>query len=102
MTATSKVVKPVTNKEVYEALGLTSSDPSVLTLSKGVFTYRMGYYWRPSILPEDKANYLKDKLTKLNFKVTIIDSGDHFAAFRGGENTKKNSHYWIKMKVERN
>ena len=90
----------ITRDEVATALGLDlTGDPSKLTLSAGTFTLRKEYFWRPKTTEE--ASFLPnvERLTNAGFEVTVIEYGDHFASFKGGESVKKNSHRWMKFKV---
>lgn len=90
-----------TRDEVVKALEIASDDPGTLTLSKGFFTLRRGYYWRPKKTPEETFEATLQKLQAAGFTVADVEYGDHYAAFRGGESVKKNSHYWMKFRCER-
>lgn len=90
----------ITKQQVSEVLQLSENcDPQCLSLSSGVFTYRKGYYWTPSVAP---IEFFRKNLQKLSekFDVTDVIYGDNYHPFRGGEGIKKNSHYWMKFKVK--
>lgn len=92
----------VTTADIAKALDLDiSDDPSKLTLSKGYFTLRREYYWRPRKTEQESFAPTVQKLQEAGFQLSDISYGDHYAAFRGGEGVKKNSHIWIKFKADR-
>lgn len=84
---------------IKQVLGITSNDPGVLSLSKGTFTLRREYYWRPKSTPADFFATTVVKLQVAGFTVTNIEYGDVYKAFKGGEGVKKNSHYLLRFKV---
>lgn len=84
--------------EIKTFLGITSEDPGVLSLSKGTFTLRREYYWRPKKSPEE---FFAPTLAKLQekYNVTNVEYGDKFTSFKGGESVTKNSHFSMKFRV---
>lgn len=96
---TTKVAK-VTRNEVLAALEIPAdADKDKLTLSAGTFTLRKEYFWRPKTT--EQASFLPnvERLKAAGFEVAVIEYGDHFTSFKGGEGVKKNSHRWMKFKV---
>ncbi len=94
-----------TISEIAELLSIDISDNrGKLELSKaGVFTYRVGYFWRPKHTPEQWATTFEKRLKEIfagTFNVKVIEAGDKWAPFRGSEGIKKNSHYWVKFTVK--
>jgi hypothetical protein len=83
---------------IANILGITSTDPGVLTLSKGTFTLRREYYYRRSS-PEEFFAPTIAKLQAAGYTVTHTAYGDKFTSFKGGEGVKKNSHYWLMFKL---
>ncbi len=91
--------KQITCDDIAKAIGLSDGrDPDTLSLSKGVFTLRKSYYWRPKKTPEESFENTIALLVEAGYTVQS-EFGDHYAAFKGGESLKKNSHYWMKFKV---
>ena len=90
----------VTLNELAKDLDISlEDDKGKLTLSKGVFTLRKEYYWRPRVTPEESFAKNVEIIQGKGYTVTVVECGDKFAAFRGGEGVKKNSHYWMQFRV---
>ncbi len=86
----------MTAKEVQAILGSKH-----ITKHAGVFTLRCPYFWRqvgdhPKILQHTDVT-----LTRAGLKYKILDSGDRFVAFRGGQTVKEGSHFWVKFTAEK-
>ncbi len=84
--------------KIFELLGL--SDPDTLTASKGIFTLRREYYWRPKKEPLEAFTPTIEKLAAAGITIEVIETGDKWASFKGGQSVKKNSHYWMKFKTK--
>jgi len=70
-------------------------DPGHVTFSKGHFTIRRGYFYRHGKTPEDLADCVRRVLPD----ALVTDMGDHYAPFRGGEGIRKNSYFWVQIKL---
>ena len=68
------------------------------TISKknGIITVRHGYYYRHGKTAETYENRVKEKFPN----ATILDSGDHWAPFRGGQSVAQGSHFFVKFTLE--
>jgi hypothetical protein len=67
-----------------------------------VFTARLGYFYTHGKNAEDFATSVQERVQNylgIGSKVKIVDSGDHWAPFRGGASTAKSSHWWVRFKV---
>ena len=62
--------------------------------SKGHYIVRKQYYFR-SMTPEQ----LKDNVLKVFPNAKIIQTGDHYASFRGGASVARSSHIWVLFDV---
>ena len=67
------------------------------TLSKknGIYTIRQGFYYKM----ERSEEKLKKNILEVYPNAEIIDSGEHWAAFRGGQTIASGSHFWVKFKL---
>jgi hypothetical protein len=66
----------------------------------GHYTIRKGYFYHHGQDSGTWAKDAEDKMQKAGHKVKLVDHGDHFAAFRGGDSVKKGSHFYAKFKHE--
>lgn len=89
----------VTREAVLKALDWQPSDPESLTFSKGFFTFRKGYFYTHGKTADQVFVNTVEKLNAAGFTVTDVEFGDKYAPFRGGENVKRNSHWWMKCKI---
>jgi hypothetical protein len=74
-------------------------DCSQITLRKGVFTFRQGYFYTFGKTSKIFLNEVKKRLDDHGVKYKIIDSGNKFTSFKGGEPVSKQSHWWVKLEV---
>lgn len=63
---------------------------STLSKTKGNYIIRRGFFYNTSS-PEYMINRLKERFPD----VIIIDSGQKWKAFRGGDSVAQGSHYWV-------
>lgn len=91
-----KTKTKITKIDVADVLNINLQEDDALSLSKGVFTLRHGYYWRPKLSSYEWFLPTIERL-KTVYDVMLIDTGDHWAVFQGGEGIRKNSHYWAKF-----
>lgn len=85
--------------ELSDFLGIdTSSDSGKFTFSKGFYTIRKEYYWTPKRTPEESFKSTLEKLQE-KYIVSDVEYGDKYQSFKGGEGVKKNSHYWMRFKL---
>ena len=65
----------------------------------GHFRFRDGYFYRPAGGEEAYANRVSAYLTKAGFNHTIVETGDHWATFKGGASLAKSSHLWVDVSI---
>jgi hypothetical protein len=61
----------------------------------GTYLARKGYFYHHGQTSEKLAERVAAALPG----VTVLDHGDHFAAFRGGAPLAKSSHFWVRFTV---
>lgn len=95
-------MKPVSRKELITALELVPEDLEAgeVSLSKGKFTLRQGFFYRTSEAEKVFAPLL-EKLTAAGFVLSEVEHGEKWAAFVGGAPLKKQSFYWVSFKAAR-
>lgn len=79
-------------KKIKDALGMD-------TISKryGIITVRKQFFYR-----DGRSSELYESKVKALFKdVEIIDSGEHYASFKGGSDVRNSSHWWVKFKIKK-
>ena len=85
----------LTTKQVKE--GLEKAEVHFDTIGKnkaGNYVIRRGYFYRHG----NSATEMANRVSEAGFEV--VDSGDHWAAFRGGASTRQSSHFWVEFKVK--
>lgn len=91
------VMKKIPIKVVREKLaGIVDTVSVKHELNGDVFTVRRGYFYRMGASAEKLANTVK----RIFPTATILDSGDHWAAFRGGASVAQGSHFYVKFTLE--
>ena len=60
-----------------------------------VYTIRQGFFYRM----ERSEEKLMANVLSVYPNAELIDSGEHYAAFRGGQTIAKGSHFWVKFKL---
>lgn len=83
--------------ELREKLGI--NDPEALTKYRGVYTYRVGFFYTFGRNRCSIRDNLITALNKAGIYVTIIDSGEQWKPFRGGDTLKQGSHWWVKFSI---
>jgi hypothetical protein len=85
---------------IFMARKLTSTDimnilgEEHVGKSKGAFIVRRGYFYH-GITPEQLAEKVKSKIPN----AVILDKGDHWAPFRGGDSVAKGSNIWVRFTI---
>ena len=64
------------------------------------FLFRQSYYYTHGGTSTKFMEKVKRNLTNAGIEHTIIDDGDHWAAFKGGASVAKQSHWYVEVKVE--
>jgi hypothetical protein len=80
----------ITTKHLQEVLGTEH-----VSKSKGAFIIRKSYFYRFGYDSSKLAEFVKSKIPN----ATIIDHGDHWAPFRGGDSVAKGSHFWVRFTI---
>lgn len=84
--------------ELREVLGINA--PEALTKYRGVYTYRQGFFYRHNNDHFKVREKLSKALENAGMAATILDSGEQWKAFRGGDSLKQGSHWWVKFSIE--
>jgi hypothetical protein len=63
---------------------------------KGNYVIRQGFYYRNGRSQHIMEEKLKDKFPN----VEVIDKGEKFVDFRGGDNIEQGSHFWVEFKID--
>lgn len=66
---------------------------------QGNFVFREGYFYRHGRTAEGFASAVAAKLKAEGIDAELVDSGDHWASFRGGASLRTSSHFWAEFKV---
>lgn len=81
----------ITAKKLQEVLGTEH-----VSASKGAFIIRQPYFYTMGKSSEKLATFVKSKISN----AVILDKGDHWVPFRGGDSVAKGSHFWVRFKIE--
>ena len=84
------MAKKLTRKDVEEKLG-----GNQVTVSKGVFKVRMGYFYTHGYT----AERLVAEVLAAFPNATILDSGNVWRAFRGGASVANQSHWYVRFTI---
>ena len=80
--------KKITRNEVSEKIRCDQ-----VTLSKGVFTARRGFFYRNGRSVQNLIDAVKAEFPE----ATILDSGEIWRPFRGGASVAAQSHWFVKF-----
>ena len=83
--------------ELRKKLGI--NDPESLTKYRGVYTYRVGFFYTFGRDHRTIRDNLVAALNKAKIDFVIIDSGEQWKPFRGGDTLKQGSHWWVKFSI---
>ena len=83
--------------ELREVLG--TDNPEALTKYRGIYTYRVGFFYTHGCNHHMVRDSLISSLKKAGINYRIIDSGEQWKAFRGGDTLKQGSHWWVKFSI---
>ena len=70
------------------------------TNKQGETTLRWEYFYRHGRSAESYATSVQKIIDAHSLNLMIIDSGDHWAAFRGGASTRNSSHFYVTVKAK--
>jgi hypothetical protein len=90
MTKQTTRTRTLTAAEVADRLGV---DAESVTKSKGVYTFRVGFYYTHGRTADD----LTDKVRAAFPEAVVEDSGEVWKAFRGGASLAQSSHWFVKF-----
>ncbi len=62
----------------------------------GNYVLRRGFFYRHGCSAGKIANELKEKFPE----VEIVDKGEHWTEFRGGQSVRQGSHWWVEFKIK--
>lgn len=84
----------MTASKLHEIIGFDH-----ISKHKGVFKVYRGYFYRMGMDERKLSAEVDARLTKAGIAHTMLDCGDHFAVFRGGDSIQKGSHFWATFTV---
>jgi hypothetical protein len=58
-----------------------------------------GYFYKFGKIDVDFVKDIEEELEKSGIKYNFINSGDHWATFKGEAGVKRNSHFWAVFKI---
>lgn len=67
--------------------------------SGGNLMIRNSFFYRHGNTQQTFSNDVTDRLTELNVEHRIINCGEHYTAFRGGDTVPQGSHWWVEVKI---
>lgn len=85
----STKTKKLTREQIAKHIGCDE-----VSFSKGVYTARSGYFYMHGRTAENLVIEVRNAFPT---SAAIVDSGDHWAAFRGGASLRAQSHWWVKF-----
>lgn len=88
----------LTTKNVNEALKkfVNISDAKGGFGRKGEgWIIRRGYFYTNGFDSGKLADKVNEAIKKSGLPLEVLDDGDHWAAFRGGDSLAKGSHWWV-------
>jgi hypothetical protein len=83
---------------VREALDCGVAD-QISRNKDGTIMVRRGYFYRMNKSVSEFEESVLFYLHSANVSSKVIDSGDHWAPFRGGSSVARNSHFWVQLEV---
>lgn len=87
----------ITTQSIRDALGCIN--PEAVTLYRGVYTYRCGFFFTHGTTAEDMKAKVENALTGAGIPHRIIDCDEQWKPFRGGDTLKQGSHWWVKFQI---
>lgn len=72
--------------------------PTFNTVSKrnGVYTARKSFYYRMGNDQYSLAKVIEESVPG----AVVLDKGEQYKAFRGGDTVAQGSHWWVKFRIE--
>lgn len=65
----------------------------------GNIVLRREFFYTHGKTSEDFASKVQAQLDSAGIAANVIDSGEQWAAFRGGASVAKSSHWWVEVAV---
>jgi len=90
-------MKKVTAAYLAEELSFTCD--AVGRKKDGTFIARLGYFYTQGKTAEMFRNRIATALKVMALDFTIIDVGNHWAAFSGSAPLARQSHWWVNFKI---
>jgi len=72
---------------------------SHLSKHRGVFKAYRGFFYRHGHTAEKFFARIDEELTKAGIAHTMVDCGEQWTPFRGGDPVQKSSHFWATFTV---
>jgi hypothetical protein len=67
---------------------------------KGEIVFRRSFFYRMGNTGEKFAARISSKLNELEIKHTLVDCGEEWKPFRGGQTVAQGSHFYAIVKIE--
>ena len=87
----------LTVKQVKEAIG--HSADQVSRLKNGNIMVRKGYFYRSGMDSDKFSKFISRLAQEAGYAVSVVNSGDHWAAFKGGVSVAKSSHFYVELGI---
>lgn len=67
----------------------------------GNFIFRKGFFYCFGQDQHSFADSITNQLSKLNIEHEVVDKGEKFVTFRGGDSVAQGSHWWVTVKINK-
>ena len=93
-------MKTIANMKKVE--NILKSIVSSFSKRNGIYTVRRGYFYTSGKTTNDFVDRISDVLKQEGVAFEIVDSGNHWAPFRGGASVCNQSHWYVKFSLIQN
>lgn len=95
-----KIIDEAGNRTRIKSLIKDNLHPdSIGTKKGGNIICRWGYFYRRGITVEKYVSQIENLLNVFRVNFNIVDSGDHWSAFRGGASVANQSHWYVEIEI---
>lgn len=73
-----------------------------ISMRNNIYTFRKTYYYTNGGSPEKFAESIKQRvleLSKNRLTIEVVETGNHWAPFKGGASIRNSSHWWVKCRL---
>ena len=87
--------------EIKKKIGLDSARFDSISKNKsGNIVFRDSFFYRFGYDKEKFTSKVSTTLTKANIPFEIVDSGEKYVPFRGGDTVAQGSHWYVEVKIK--